>query len=321
MKKMVKLSVTFLLHQGDCNKYVQCFRGKCSKVEDDPDLEFDQPVPEYINMTRKHFPNQTDTKRFSVDMEPEEDLVVPKLIHMVWVGSSLPLEYYKGPLSAVQYNPDYEVFLWLDEHTPVKEDLQNHPNIKIKNIKDDVWLNQDLLDQCTNFAMFTDILRMDILYKYGGIYLDMDSLVKRRFGPVFSTSFVTYTPHDYYKDIDWMHKSGVMAEHKASIENAQLGMPKGSKFMKYILGCLKENFFKHTPTLQKTGPQFFTAAFLEYIDNNKIKLINWKYTVKESPDSVIVDHPLDADWSDKENILIGQKYCRNKDNPGNCEGL
>ena len=33
------------------------------------------------------------------------DLVVPKLIHMVWVGSSLPLEYYKGPLSAVQYNP------------------------------------------------------------------------------------------------------------------------------------------------------------------------------------------------------------------------
>ena len=31
---------------------------------------------------------------------------------------------------------DYEVFLWLDEHTPVKEDLQNHPNIKIKNIKD-----------------------------------------------------------------------------------------------------------------------------------------------------------------------------------------
>ena len=32
------------------------------------------------------------------------DLVLPKLIHMVWVGSSLPLEYYKGPLSAVQYN-------------------------------------------------------------------------------------------------------------------------------------------------------------------------------------------------------------------------
>ena len=31
---------------------------------------------------------------------------------------------------------DYEVFLWLDEHTHVKEDLQNYPNIKIKNIKD-----------------------------------------------------------------------------------------------------------------------------------------------------------------------------------------
>ena len=31
---------------------------------------------------------------------------------------------------------DYEVFLWLDEHTLLKEDLQNYPNIKIKNIKD-----------------------------------------------------------------------------------------------------------------------------------------------------------------------------------------
>ena len=35
---------------------------------------------------------------------------------------------------------------------------------------------------------------------------------------------------------------------------------------------------KYTVLYFQTGPQFFTAAFLEYTDNNKIKLINWKYT-------------------------------------------
>ena len=35
---------------------------------------------------------------------------------------------------------------------------------------------------------------------------------------------------------------------------------------------------KYTILYFQTGPQFFTAAFLEYTDNNKIKLINWKYT-------------------------------------------
>ena len=35
---------------------------------------------------------------------------------------------------------------------------------------------------------------------------------------------------------------------------------------------------KYTILYFQTGPQFFTAAFLEYTDNNKIKLIHWKYT-------------------------------------------
>ena len=33
------------------------------------------------------------------------DNILPKLIHMVWVGSPVPQEYVEGPLTAAQYNP------------------------------------------------------------------------------------------------------------------------------------------------------------------------------------------------------------------------
>merc|ERR1712107_425570 len=100
-------------------------------------------------------------------------------------------------------------------------------------------------------------------------------------------------------------------------ENAAFGMPKGSKFMKFVMDCLRENFPLHKETMYKTGPRFLTEVFQQYVYNTNIKLIHWKYTVRESDVSIIVDQPLDADWSDKENILIGQKFCRNQDNPGN----
>ena len=45
-----------------------------------------------------------------------------------------------------------------------------------------VWRCGDLLARATNPAMRSDVLRLEILYKYGGIYADIDSVALRSFG-------------------------------------------------------------------------------------------------------------------------------------------
>ena len=56
------------------------------------------------------------------------------------------------------------------------------PNVVVRDVAGESWSTQDLLDQATNFAMKSDVLRLEILYKYGGIYADIDSVALRSFG-------------------------------------------------------------------------------------------------------------------------------------------
>ena len=39
-----------------------------------------------------------------------------------------------------------------------------------------------LSDNCTNYAQMADIMRLEIVYLYGGIYVDMDATALRPFG-------------------------------------------------------------------------------------------------------------------------------------------
>lgn len=86
---------------------------------------------------------------------------IPKIIHQVWVGPNKPpgfLGRWKDK------NPDFDWWLW-----------------DIKAVKNFLPLyNQHLFDDYANSNFFgnisglVDILRYEILYKYGGIYIDAD---------------------------------------------------------------------------------------------------------------------------------------------------
>ena len=52
----------------------------------------------------------------------------------------------------------------------------------LRDVAGEEWNSEDLLAQATNPAMRSDVLRLEILYKYGGIYADIDSVALRSFG-------------------------------------------------------------------------------------------------------------------------------------------
>ena len=84
--------------------------------------------------------------------------MIPKIIHYIWLGGKpLPKIAEKCIKSWKKFCPDYEIKRW---------DESNFDINKYKFAKDAY--------DAKKYAFASDVLRTDILYKEGGIYLDID---------------------------------------------------------------------------------------------------------------------------------------------------
>ena len=101
---------------------------------------------------------------------------------MTWLGSELPYSKFLSNIQSYSVlNPDHQIFLWLDHSIPDNL-FESFENVIIKDVNKQKWTTEDLMMQATNWAMKSDILRLEILYKFGGIYTDIDSTANRPFG-------------------------------------------------------------------------------------------------------------------------------------------
>ena len=84
--------------------------------------------------------------------------MIPKIIHYIWLGGKpLPKIAEKCIKSWQRYCPDYKIKRW------------DESNLDL----DKYQFARDAYD-AKKFAFASDVLRTDILYQYGGIYLDID---------------------------------------------------------------------------------------------------------------------------------------------------
>ena len=84
--------------------------------------------------------------------------MIPKIIHYIWLGGKpLPKIAEKCIESWKKICPDYEIKRWDESNL----DLEKYEFCK------------DAL-AAKKYAFASDVLRTDILYEYGGIYLDID---------------------------------------------------------------------------------------------------------------------------------------------------
>lgn len=94
------------------------------------------------------------------NIKSEECALIPKKIHYFWIGGNLlPDEYRRNIEGWRKLNPEYEIYCWNEENY----DFNSMPYMK------EAYLSGDV-----NLMYATDYARMDILYRYGGIYLDTD---------------------------------------------------------------------------------------------------------------------------------------------------
>ena len=176
---------------------------------------------------KNHFENVT----------PSLNPRIPKLIHHIWLGPPLPNRYKKYIESWKKHHPDWTVKLWTDK------DLFSFPFLTDKKIL-----------QSNNHGQRSDIFRYEILYRYGGLYVDTD--------------FLCLKPHDILHHTCDFYAS--MAP--AAIYNGLMACAPKHPIVLECLKSIERNPIRTKDTMRvmkTTGPYLLTKKVLNHLENHK----------------------------------------------------
>lgn len=114
--------------------------------------------------------------------------MIPKIIHYCWFGgNSKPKEVLKCIESWKKFLPDYEIKEWNES---------NYDITKCKYMADAYKEKK--------WAFVSDFCRLDVVYQYGGIYLDTDVEVLRSFDPLLTEElFCGFESRDTKQQRKW----------------------------------------------------------------------------------------------------------------------
>ena len=135
--------------------------------------------------------------------------MIPKIIHLCWLsGDAFPNKIAKCIDSWKRIMPDYEIVLWDTKRFDLNQSL---------------WVKQAF--EKKKYAFAADYIRFYALYTMGGIYLDSDVEVLKRF--------------DDFLDLPYF----IGAEKAGTPEAAIIGAEKGCKWVKDILDTYQDKTF------------------------------------------------------------------------------
>lgn len=95
---------------------------------------------------------------------------IPKIIHQIWLGpNQIPAKHQENSREWRALHPDWEYKLWTEK------DIENWD-----------FPSKDLFDKSSSYQEKSNLLRYEILIKYGGLYLDFDYKPFKNFDEIHS---------------------------------------------------------------------------------------------------------------------------------------
>ncbi len=165
----------------------------CAKKEIHPAPERDfeslmgKQLPAWRHVqTREDFDNLAffktvyEQNKELIDRERGE-LKIPKVLHFIWLGPKpFPRESIENVRSWIAHNPDWKILFWTDRERPLP-----HPLMQKMWVKDFKFLKlEPRFHNSDNFGEKSDVLRYEILYQLGGVYVDHDVKCMEPFDPL-----------------------------------------------------------------------------------------------------------------------------------------
>ena len=221
--------------------------------------------------------------------------LLPKLVHFIWMGSPVKIKHAERMARYALKNPAWRVMLWVDvptERQPqsVRDVLQSAAGrtagpIRLMLISE--WmpcfqhgqllkLKSDPQGRRTNPS---NLLRIEIVYLFGGIYTDTDSVADRAF--------------DEY---------GVLFRHPFGITviddvcNCMFGADPGNAMLGFALSAAEKGCTSHgAPCTGGTGPKFWTGVFLAYRPKD-IVLFDWSALLFPT-ENAVTHHTWEGSWN------------------------
>lgn len=123
----------------------------------------------------------------------QKNSIEPVIFHCYWYGT-LSEKHFRSIFSCYHFHHEkHKIILWLENNT---ENEYNNKISKIAEIKNFCYENE-IEDEDTkqlfgeqkyfsnNLSYYSDFVRYVLLYKYGGIWFDLDIFFLRSFDPIF----------------------------------------------------------------------------------------------------------------------------------------
>ena len=160
---------------------------------------------------------------------------IPKIIHQIWLGSELPEDAKILRDEMMKINKNYEYKLWTDA-----------------DIADFGLKNNELYHNINNYGAKSDILRYEILERFGGIYIDTDFQCVKSFDDL---SYLDFWIGNGHTDIPVIQNSII-----ASI-------PNNKHISNIVDGLLNTTIFNDNipGVMNTTGPYYITKMIYETI--------------------------------------------------------
>lgn len=170
-------------------------------------------------------------------------ILIPKIIHQIWLWNRIPSEIIRCMDSWKKYNYDWEYKIWL------QDELEDE-------LSEDIKKTSKLLE---SLAAKTDIYRLALIYKFWGLYVDADILCYRNINPLC-------------ENINFI----ISEEWPWITTNALFGSMQGHRIIQNALS----DYLKYTPHI-KTYQRIpnWPMQLSEFIDadKNNIKIIDREY--------------------------------------------
>ena len=167
---------------------------------------------------------------------------VPKIIHQIWIGPKQP------PINLMntwkEKHPDFEYIFW------------NETEFEHRGM---IFECQDKIDEMETYCGKTDIMRWEILYKYGGIYIDADSFcIEKLDDEIIKKSFAGWENE--------VKRPGLIAV-------GTMGFTINHSIPKKAIEFIKNNDVSYDKTgkmaWQNTGPVLLTNIYNQDSNNEK----------------------------------------------------
>lgn len=129
---------------------------------------------QYIQ-TREDFENLAFFKKSYSEqiglLQEKRAALIPKVLHFIWVGPKpFPRESIENIRTFIAHHSDWTLKFWTDRERPLP-----HPAMEKHLVQDFAFQKLGALySQAANYGEKSDLLRLEILFQEGGVYVDHD---------------------------------------------------------------------------------------------------------------------------------------------------